>query len=652
MAEAIEAMDEGVSAASELARLRAENERLRAELAARDQELAALRAGEARAEGEEARLLARLRSLTAVLENTSDFVALADREGRILYVNPAGMALVGRAGEDPLALRVADLQAPRDYERLITEIFPFVREHDAWLGELFLWHADGSEIAVSQVITVVRSETGELVGYATISRDITELKRSESERQKAVEAAEAANRAKTVFLANMSHELRTPLNAILGFAQLLIRGPGLTREQHEHLAVINRSGEHLLSLINDVLEMSKIEAGRLTVHSRAFDLRQLLYDLEDMLRLRVQDKGIYLVFELDPALPRAVTGDPAKLRQVILNLLGNAIKFTDQGGVTLRGRPVAGARGLRLRFEVEDTGRGIAPEELGLLFRPFEQTRAGRSSLEGTGLGLSISQQFVRLMGGEITVTSQPGRGSCFSFEVEVGAAEGARPAAEEGRRAVRLAAGQPAWRILIAEDRWQNREVLLGLLQPLGFQVRAAHDGAEAVEIAARWRPHLIWMDIRMPVMDGYEATRRIKAAPGGEEVVIIALSANVFEDDRQRMLSVGCADFVAKPFREQEIFDALVRYLGCALVYEDAAAAGGEDEADEAGLAARVAGLAAPWRGRLRAAAEAADPAAIEALAAEIAAAEPAVADHLRAAAGRFDYDALLGLAAEGAG
>ncbi len=591
---------------------------------------------------EQGRLLARLRSLTAVLENTSDFVAMADREGRILYLNPAGMALVGRAGEDPLSLRVADLQAPRDYERLITETFPFVREHGSWLGELFLWHADGSEIPVSQVITVIRSETGEHVGYATIARDITELKRAEAARQKAVEAAEAANRAKSVFLANMSHELRTPLNAILGFAQLLIRGTGLSREQLEHLEVINRSGEHLLSLINDVLEMSKIEAGRLSLHVRAFDLDRLLHDLEDMLRLRVEEKGLYLIFELDPGMPRTVSADPAKLRQVILNLLSNAIKFTDKGGVTLRGRAQVGARGVRLRFEIEDTGCGIAQDELALLFKPFEQTRSGRHSQEGTGLGLTISQQFVRLMGGEITVSSHFGRGSCFAFEIEVGGAEGAREVVEDGRRALHLAPGQPAWRILIVEDRWQNREVLLRLLQPLGFQVREAQNGAEAVALAASWRPQLIWMDIRMPVMDGYEATRLIKAAPGGAETVVIALSANVFEDDRQRMLSVGCADFVAKPFREQEILDVMVRYLGVELVHD-----GPPSEPPPAPIdAAALASAPAEWRERVRAAALAADPAAIEALAQEIDGSLPPLGARLRQAADAFDYDRVLAL------
>ncbi|MCB9703507.1 MAG: response regulator [Myxococcales bacterium] len=613
--------------------------------------VARLQAAARRAEDEQERLLARLRSLTAVLENTSDFVAMADTEGRILYVNPAGMSLVGRSGEDPLSLRVSDLQAPRDYESLITDIFPFVRAHGSWLGELFLWHADGSEIPVSQVITVVRNELGEHVGYATISRDITELKRSEAERQKAVEAAEAANRAKTVFLANMSHELRTPLNAILGFAQLLIRGKGLTAEQEGHLEVINRSGEHLLALINDVLEMSKIEAGRLTLNVRAFDPRRLFADLEDMLRLRVAEKGLYLSIDVEPEVDAELLGDPAKLRQVTLNLLSNAIKFTDRGGIALRsGLRREGNGELRLWIEVEDSGRGIAAEELPRLFRPFEQTRSGRASQEGTGLGLTISQHFVRMMGGEIQVRSGVGIGTCFSFEVAVGRAAAAdeRGLLDDHRQVVGLAPGQPRWRVLIVEDRWQNRELLRSILEPLGFEVREAINGEEAVEVARGWRPHLIWMDIRMPVMDGYEATRRIKALPGGRDVVVVAISANVFEDDRRRMAEAGAADFVAKPFSEQDITSALVRHLGCRFVLEEAPKR--RSASGDAGWRRAARETSASWREALAAAAAAADAERLAALTDSIRAAAPALAERMSAAIGDFDYDLLLEIAAGG--
>ncbi len=611
--------------------------------------VARLRRAENTGDDEGGRLLARLRSLTAVLENTSDFVAMADTGGQILYVNPAGMELVGRAGEDPQTLQVSDLQAPRDYERLITETFPFVREHGSWLGELFLWHADGSEIPVSQVITVVRDERGELVGYATISRDITELKRSEAERQKAVDAAEAANRAKTVFLANMSHELRTPLNAILGFAQLMIRGEGLSDEHYGHLEVINRSGEHLLTLINDVLEMSTIEAGRLTLNERAFDPRRLFADLVDMLRLRVEEKGLALVVEVDPGVPKELRGDPAKLRQVVLNLLGNAIKFTDVGSVRVRAELRGEFPQHRLWVEVEDTGRGISVDELPRLFRPFEQTKSGRVSQDGTGLGLTISQHFVRMMSGEIEVRSEPGVGSSFSFEVEVAIGpQAVEPGAVEvpsARQIVGLAPGQPRWRLLVVEDRWQNREILRSFLEPVGFDIREAVNGAEAVAIAEEWAPHLIWMDIRMPVMDGVEATRRIKALPGGAAMVVIAVSANVFEGDRSRMEEVGCADFVAKPFRGQRLFEILTRHLGCTYLY-------GDEERSSRPAVGAVSGaepLPPLPRGvgaELRGAAEAADPVRLRGLLAELPGEHQEFVQRVEAALHEFAYGAIMEL------
>jgi len=616
--------------------------------------VARLRRTESGDDNEGGRLLARLRSLTAVLENTSDFVAMADSGGQILYVNPAGMELVGRAGEDPQTLRVSDLQAPRDYERLITETFPFVREHGSWLGELFLWHADGSEIPVSQVITVVRDERGELVGYATISRDITELKRSEAERQKAVDAAEAANRAKTVFLANMSHELRTPLNAILGFAQLMIRGEGLSDEHRGHLEVINRSGEHLLTLINDVLEMSTIEAGRLTLNERVFDPRRLFADLVDMLRLRVEEKGLALLVEVDRGVPKELRGDPAKLRQVVLNLLGNAIKFTDVGSVRVRAELRGEFPQHRLWVEVEDTGRGISVDELPRLFRPFEQTKSGRVSQDGTGLGLTISQHFVRMMSGEIEVRSEPGVGSSFSFEVEVAvgpkAAEIGASSVPSAQRIVGLAPGQPRWRLLVVEDRWQNREILRSFLEPVGFDLREAVNGEEAVAIAEEWAPHLIWMDIRMPVMDGVEATRRIKLLPGGAAMVVIAVSANVFEGDRSRMEAVGCADFVAKPFRAQVLFELLTRYLGCTYLYGD------EERRSEPALgpcagpgAEPLSVLPSELRAELRGAAEAADPVRLRGLMAELSGDHRELVQRVDAALHDFAYGTILELLGE---
>jgi CheY-like chemotaxis protein len=393
----------------------------------------------------------------------------------------------------------------------------------------------------------------------------------------------------------MSHEFRTPLNAILGFAQLMLRNPRAEPEEREDLDIIHRSGEHLLGLINDVLQLSKIEAGRTTLNPQSFDLHRLLTGLEDMFRLRAEQKGIALYFDVSPDVPQFVRMDEGKLRQVLMNLLGNAVKFTQQGGVSLRAitrlvteaaprrRDTADCTGLQVHFEVEDTGPGIAAPELALLFDPFVQTASGRQSQEGTGLGLAISQQFVRLMGGEISVRSEVGKGSTFWFEVPV---EVAGPAdvltAQPVRRVIGLAPGQPAQRLLVVDDKEVNRKLLVKMLAPLGFEVREAADGREAIDAWESWEPHLIFMDMRMPGMDGYEATRRIKATIRGHATIIIALTASALEEDRELILSEGCDDYMRKPFREADLLGALEKHLGTRFVYEEAPA--GLAQADQA--------------------------------------------------------------------
>jgi light-regulated signal transduction histidine kinase (bacteriophytochrome)/CheY-like chemotaxis protein len=411
--------------------------------------------------------------------------------------------------------------------------------------------------------------------------------------QKAREAADAANTAKSEFLANMSHELRTPLNAILGFAQLMTRDSSLSREQKEHLKIIGRSGEHLLSLINDVLEMSKIEAGRATLNERSFDLDRLLHSLYEMLELQARSKGLQLVFERASDIPPYIRTDESKLRQILINLLGNAIKFTEVGRVTLR-ISSAIARGRfspqflefnenlstkpaptiqNLKFEVEDTGPGIAPEELDRLFDAFAQTEAGRRSQEGTGLGLPISRRFVRLMGGDITVESRLGAGSTFQFTIPIHLADGSEvEALQPYRQIVGLEPKQPTYRILVVEDKWANRQLLVQLLAPLGFEVKEATNGQEAIALWEEWQPHLIWMDMRMPGMDGYEATREIKARSRDRAPIILALTANAFEEDRRTALAIGCDDFIHKPCSEEIILGKMAEHLGVCYIYADA--------------------------------------------------------------------------------
>ncbi|HBB33709.1 MAG TPA: PAS domain S-box protein [Cyanobacteria bacterium UBA8803] len=500
----------------------------------------------------------------------------------------------------------------------------------------------------------------------------------------AKEAAESANRAKSVFLANMSHELRTPLNAILGFSQLMERDTALTERLRNYLGSINRSGSHLLSLINDVLEMSKIEAGRLVLNPEPFNLHALLQTIAEMFSVRTQARQLSLCFEMAPDVPQYAIADEGKLRQVLINLLGNAVKFTQTGGVTLRvgmgNGHEASSTSYTLQFEVEDTGRGIAPEEINSLFQPFVQTSSGMQAREGTGLGLAISRQFVQLMGGDIHCTSILGEGTTFRFQVQVQMAKPSEAAAQpltQGR-VLKLAPHQPAYRILVVDDRPENRELLLQLLQTVGFETRTAINGQEAIQQWQQWHPHLIWMDMRMPLMDGYEATRQIKQRQREEDgeslpshqsissstqdrvstpkTIIIALTASAFEEQRANILAAGCDDFVRKPFREQTIFEKMAEYLGVEYVYTQ------EQENTEKEDSSRQLGtekqpnlcdltiMPAEWRTELYQAALEVDADKITQLIEQISQTHRALAEVLTELVRNFGFDEILELLEQG--
>jgi signal transduction histidine kinase/CheY-like chemotaxis protein len=463
-------------------------------------------------------------------------------------------------------------------------------------------------------------ELEERVGHRT-----AELAEAKEVAEDARQVAETANRAKSLFLANMSHELRTPLNAILGFSQLIMRDPNLTMEQQRNLATIGRSGEHLLSLINDVLEYSKIEAGKLVINPENFDLHRLLFGIEEMFRLRAEQIGLQLIYELDPNVPQYVHTDQNKVRQLLINLLGNAVKFTKQGSITLRvsatrikeadpdEKVSSTSASLMLRFEVADTGVGIAPDELDKVFEAFYQSESGLKSNQGTGLGLSISNQFVRLMGGRLIVKSEVGKGTLFYFDIRAEHRIAADvPEARTPRSVIGLKPDQSVLRLLVVEDNETNRNLITMLLERTGFEVREAVNGKEAIEICKKWQPHLIWMDMRMPLMDGFEATRIIKSETYGKGTTIIALTASVFDQDREKVLACGCDDFVLKPFRENEIFDMLHKHLGVRFLYEENKA---QDRKNKAGddvellTPEMLATLSEKIRGELKKAADAVD-------------------------------------------
>ncbi|MCB9436520.1 MAG: response regulator [Anaerolineales bacterium] len=379
-------------------------------------------------------------------------------------------------------------------------------------------------------------------------------------------AAEMSSAAKSVFLANMSHELRTPLNAILGFTQLLNRDSTITADQREKLDIITNNSEHLLQLINDVLEMSKIEAGRVSLNLNSFDLYTMLYHLEQTLRARAEAKGLQFKVVRAPQLPRYVEADERKLRQVIINLIGNAIKFTKQGEITFMIQPHGDEY---IRFEVKDTGPGIATTDMDRIFQPFSQTMSGQQLREGAGLGLAISREYVHLMGGQIGVQSIIGKGATFRVDIRVRVLNIAQiPPKTPQRRVVGLAAGQPAPKIMIVEDKWESRKLLQELLTPVGFILQAAIHGQDALKLLATWQPDLILMDMRMPVMDGYEATRIIKRSY--PQIKIIAVTSSAFEHELSEILAVGCDDYVSKPFQESQLFDKIHTHLQVRFVYQ----------------------------------------------------------------------------------
>jgi len=512
--------------------------------------------------------------------------------------------------------------------------------HNRWRR---ITDTDGNEIkriGTYQDITEQKLREQELERYRNHLED--EVRQRTEELVLARNAAEEANKAKSVFLANMSHELRTPLNAILGFSQMMQHDEGLSENQQETLEIISHSGEHLLKLINDVLEIAKIEAGKLQLEIATVDLHDMVRGVVDMMQLRAEQKGLQLVLDQSSEFPHYIKGDEARLRQILVNLVSNAVKFTDEGGVTLR-LGVKDNERRHLLIEVEDTGPGIGEADRQKLFKPFVQLAEG-TSRGGTGLGLAIIRQFVQLMTGSIIVTSTLGKGTLFHIEVPLEAADESeiiRLGGELHGEIIGLAPGQPTYRILIAEDQRDNQLLLTRLMTNLGLEVKIADNGAACVKLFKTWRPDLIWMDRRMPVMDGMEATRRIRQLPGGDKVKIVAVTASAFKEQQTEMQTAGMDETLRKPYLFSEIYDCLARQLGVEYRYRSAPV---QREAPDTLTPSMLADLDAGLSAELREALESLDRKRIDSVIRQIAKKDPALAESLGRIADKFDYPVIL--------
>jgi PAS domain S-box-containing protein len=503
-------------------------------------------------------------------------VTIINLEGRIVKANPAAEKILGYSEEELRRMEdIAELVAPEDLAAHAVEFAEVMSGNRPWLQlERRILRPNGEVRIVRAVTSLIRDGLGKMQFSMSLFEDITEHRELEQEFQRTLHLqreSDAASRAKSVFLANVSHEIRTPMNAILGYSQLLQRDPNLSPAAKENLQIISQSGEHLLAIIDGVLDMSKIEAGRMELQPTTFHPRETLRKIGSMLRLRAQNKSLEFEVELEGEPAPHIEADEGKLRQILINLAVNAIKFTERGKVQLRVALRETEQGCRLRAEVKDTGPGISELEQEHLFQAFSQTSSGRSGKGGTGLGLAISRQYAQLMGGNLTLRSRAGEGACFQLDIPVRIGEPLSTVRQSAQRRVTgLRPGSGVPRILLADDQFENRDWLAKLLRSAGFQVVEAIDGESAVREWRQHAPHLIFMDAQMPGMDGIEAMRTIRARPEGAGTVIIVLTAGVLEEQRRMAEENGADDFLGKPCKEADLLEMIRIHLQVEYEYE----------------------------------------------------------------------------------
>jgi PAS domain S-box-containing protein len=544
-----------------------------------------------------------LRKLSQAIEQTPHSILITDTGRRIEYVNESftrnsGYSRAEAIGQTPQLLHSGQTPAAtyQSLDRALTA-------GEVWRGEFRNRRKDGTVYEEFAIITPVRQADGQVMNYLAIEEDVTEKKRTQAELERyrqhletlvaertialsqAKEQAESASHSKSAFLANMSHEIRTPMNAILGLTHLALRDAEITPAQHERLSKVAGAAKHLLSIINDVLDISKIEAGKLTLENTDFSLAHVIATAHDLVAERAEARHLPIDIDIDPQLPPLMRGDPLRIQQVLVNFLSNAVKFSEHGSITLSARRLGeDEKGLHVRFAVSDTGVGMSPEVQSRLFIPFEQADSSTTRrYGGTGLGLAISSRLVQAMQGEIDVDSAPGRGSTFWFTAILAPARytAQTPASDSGQPAPQLL--RLGAQVLLAEDNAINEEVASELLRLAGLIVDVAHDGGEAVAMASRKHYDLVLMDMQMPVMDGFAATRGIRALPGWADIPIIAVTADAFSDARASCLAAGMNDHIAKPFDPHALYALLARWLPPVT----AKTATSADAASEAGLA-----------------------------------------------------------------
>ena len=532
---------------------------------------------EQRVHARTAELRLQTRYLRALFDTLPLSVWLKDTEGRYLAVNEGCAETFGLTVEEMVGKSDHDLRTPEEATEIRADEAALMAARVRKTQEQPM-AGQGGAVWIETDQAPVLDEDGTVLGIVGVARDISERKAAEAAREAALGEAVRLARLRSEFMAQMSHELRTPLNAILGYAQILRRDRHLTSRQAGGLATIQASGQHLLTLINDILDLSRIEAGKLELNPFDIELATFLQIVGDIIRVKAEEKGLAFIQEIAMDLPVGVWADDRRLRQILLNLLGNAVKFTDEGSVTLRVKTVKKTKSrrqpvARLRFEVEDTGIGMTAGQMKHIFQPFEQASEGAQREAGAGLGLAISRQLVRLMASNIEVHSELDEGSLFWFELDLPIV--AIPALGSAHAPERLAIGYegPRKRVLIVDDALSSRAMMSDGLTSFGFDVLEASNGQEGLDLVQQSQLDLVVMDTMMPVMDGLEATRRIRALAEQKRIPIIAVTASASADDEAQCLSAGADDFMAKPITPDELLRRIAKHLGLALIHEPSA-------------------------------------------------------------------------------